>query len=506
MPGASGGYGKDMIGDLADDRHILSQMPVPVTVVGDVILDRWVRGGVQRVSREAPVPVVDVEHAEECAGGAANTAVNLAALGARVRLVSALSDDAHGRSLLRLLEDAGVDTTSVLVRPGGTTASKTRIVGENQILVRVDHAAAPAMAPDEWKHVAAALADTDAGDALIVCDYDAGLFDDDSAARLDELFAAASRPLHLVVDAHDLARWAPLRPDVVTPNARETAALLGTASLGPDRLAAAGSAASRILAAAGARSAVVTLDVDGTVCVEGDRVTGRTTAVPATEQQASGAGDTFVAALAIALCAGAALPRAARFAQRAADVVVARSGTAVCTAGDLLGAQRGGSFALDALDALHDRIAEERARGRSVVFTNGCFDLIHRGHTTHLQQAKALGDVLIVALNDDDSIRRLKGTGRPVNPLAERIAVIEALGCVDYVTSFTDDSPLELLRLLRPEIYAKGGDYTPEMLPETATVRSYGGEVCILDYLPAHSTSEIVDRIGRARALGAATG
>ena len=500
-----GGYGKSMIGDPADDRHILSAVPARVTVVGDVILDRWVRGAVQRVSREAPVPVVDVEHAEECAGGAANTAMNLAALGARVRLVSVLSDDPHGRSLLRLLQDAGVDTSAVLVRAGGTTASKTRVMGENQILVRVDHAAAPGMSPDERAHVAAgaALAGADAGDALIVCDYDAGLFDDDSAARLGELFAAASRPARLVVDAHDLVRWAPLRPDVVTPNARETAALLGVPSLGQDRHAAAAGAATRILAAAAARSAVVTLDVDGTVCLEDGRVTGRTSAVPAIEQQASGAGDTFVAALAVALCAGTDLPRAARFAQRAADVVVGRAGTAVCTASDLSGARPPGPLAPD---ELQNRVARERARGRRVVFTNGCFDLIHRGHTTHLQQAKALGDILIVALNDDDSIRRLKGTGRPVTPLAERIAVIEALGCVDYVTSFTDDSPIELLRLLQPEIYAKGGDYTPEMLPETATIREYGGEVRILDYLPAHSTTEIVDRIGRARALGTAAG
>ncbi|MDQ1083576.1 MULTISPECIES: D-glycero-beta-D-manno-heptose 1-phosphate adenylyltransferase [Microbacterium] len=229
--------------------------------------------------------------------------------------------------------------------------------------------------------------------------------------------------------------------------------------------------------------------------LENGAVTGRTRAVPAAEQQASGAGDTFAAALTLALCAGASLPRAATFAQRAADVVVARPGTAVCTAADLTD-----DVLLSHIE-LARRIDDEHARGRRIVFANGCFDLIHRGHTTHLHQAKALGDVLVVALNDDDSVRRLKGVGRPVNTLAERAAVLKELGCVDYVTAFAEDSPAALIERLRPEVYTKGGDYTPEMVPEAETVRAYGGEVRILDYLPHRSTTETVARI-RAGAEG----
>ncbi|MDQ1122617.1 D-glycero-beta-D-manno-heptose 1-phosphate adenylyltransferase [Microbacterium trichothecenolyticum] len=455
-----------------------------VTVVGDVILDRWVRGGVRRVSREAPVPVVDARTVEASPGGAANTAVNLVALGARVSLLSAVGRDAEGTELLRLLTGHGVDVSGVVAAEGAVTATKTRIVGEDQILVRVDRASIGLVLP---------AIGVDA-DALLVCDYGGGLFDD---AVVNRLSGMPERAPLVVVDAHDLRRWAPLRADVVTPNAGETELLLG-AGLGGDRAEAVAAAASRVLGAAGSRAAVVTLDVQGTVVLEGGRVTGRTRAVPAAEQQASGAGDTFAAALTVALCSGAGLPAAAAFAQRAADVVVARPGTAVCTTADL--ASEGGGLLTH--DELARRIDEERARGRRIVFANGCFDLIHRGHTTHLHQARDQGDVLVVALNDDESVRRLKGPGRPVNPLPERAAVLQELGCVDYVTAFAEDSPVALIERLRPEVYTKGGDYTPEMVPEAQAVRSYGGEVQILDYLPHRSTTETVARIRAGRRNG----
>lgn len=466
----------------------LHRRPPRVTVMGDVILDRWVRGGVRRVSREAPVPVVDARVVEASPGGAANTAVNLAALGARVRLVSVVGADAEGAELVRLLGRHGVDVSDVVVVEGAVTATKTRIVGEDQILVRVDRAASSAGA------TLSGLRGLSDADALLLCDYGGGLLDDDVVRRLSRM---PERPPLIVVDAHDIRRWAPLRPDCVTPNAAETASLLGADLVG-DRVDAVNAAASRILHAARAAAAVVTLDVEGTVSLENGRVTGRTRAVPAAEQQASGAGDTFAAALTLALCTGARLAVAAAFAQRAADVVVARPGTAVCTSVDL--SPDGGGLLPH--DELARRIDEERARGRRIVFANGCFDLIHRGHTTHLHQARTHGDVLVVALNDDESVRRLKGPGRPVNPVAERAAVLHELGCVDYVTAFAEDSAVALIERLRPEVYTKGGDYTPEMLPEAQAVRAYGGEVRILDYLPHRSTTETVARIIAGRGSG----
>ncbi|WP_295855607.1 D-glycero-beta-D-manno-heptose 1-phosphate adenylyltransferase [uncultured Microbacterium sp.] len=486
MTDAPEGYRTTMTDDILD---ALRRRPPRVTVVGDVILDRWVRGTVRRVSREAPVPVVDARTVETSAGGAANTAVNLAGLGARVELVSVVGRDAEGAELVRLLETHGVGVSGVVRTADGVTATKTRVVGEDQVLVRVDRA--PTAAPPGALDAAlAAIADVD---ALLVCDYGGGLFDDASAERMSLLNA---RPGLVLVDAHDVARWAMLRPDVVTPNALEAERLLGEL-LTPPRRDAVASAAARILSAAGSATAVVTLDAEGTVVLEGGRATGRTRAVPAAEQHASGAGDTFAAALALALCVGVSLPDAAAFAQRAAYVVVGRPGTAVCTTADL----EVGPSLLDHAE-LARRVDEERARGRRIVFANGCFDLIHRGHTSHLHQAKACGDVLVVALNDDASVRRLKGEGRPVNPLAERAAVLHELGCVDFVTAFDEDSPVSLIERLRPEIYTKGGDYTAEMVPEADAVRRYGGEVRILDYLPHRSTTATMERIIAGRAPG----
>jgi rfaE bifunctional protein kinase chain/domain/rfaE bifunctional protein nucleotidyltransferase chain/domain len=477
-----------MTDDFADILEFLAERPPHLTVIGDVILDRWVRGRARRLSREAPVPVVDIAEAEDAAGGAANTAVNLAAMGATVRLIAAVGDDGEGRALRQLLTAAGVDVSGVIVREGASTAVKTRIVGEDQLLVRADRRAEPPLTVADRAELAAVAATIGATDAIVICDYDGGLFTPE--LQIPDI----RRPPHLIVDAHDLRRWRPLRPDIVTPNAAEAAGLLGIPLVG-DRPEAVASLASRLVAESGAASAVVTLDVDGTVVIEGGRVTARTSARPVAEQQASGAGDTFTAALAIATSLGADLARAAAFAQRAADVVVQRPGTAVCARADLERVLGAGDEDLQTAEELRVLIARERAAGRRVVFTNGCFDLIHRGHTTHLRQAKELGDVLVVALNDDDSVRRLKGPGRPVNTLAERAAVLQALGCVDFVTSFAEDSPAALLEDLRPEIYAKGGDYTPEMLTESAVVAAYGGEVRILDYLPERSTSGLVRRI-----------
>jgi rfaE bifunctional protein nucleotidyltransferase chain/domain len=256
----------------------------------------------------------------------------------------------------------------------------------------------------------------------------------------------------------------------------------------------------RLLEAGGASGVVVTLDRDGTV-VHSPEGTSRTFARPAPESMANGAGDTFVAALTVALTCGEDLSEAARFAQLAADVVVRQPGTAVCTAEALTASVTGGPRLLDA-DALVAALDRERRAGRRLVFTNGCFDVLHLGHTSYLKQAKQLGDLLVVALNDDESVRRLKGPGRPINRAADRAGVIAELACVDYVTVFPTDTPIPLLERIRPDVYAKGGDYTPEMLQETAVVTGYGGTVRIVDYVSPHSTSSI---LARTRALAELT-
>lgn len=474
-------------------EQVLAWRGGAIVVVGDLLLDRWVSGTAERLSREAPTAVVRVADREDASGGAANTAVNLAALGADVRLVGAVGTDEAGTTLLGLLTRAGVDTSGVVRVPGITTTLKTRVSAAGQMLLRFDEGATlgPAAAALVADQVAATLP---GAAAVLVCDYDMGA----AGAAVREALGATDRPGPLVVDAHDLAPWAPLRPDAVTPNAGETERLLGVA-LGTDRVRTVTAAAEALLRATDAAGVVVTLDRDGTV-VHGGGVTTRTLAVPASDVNANGAGDTFAAALTLALAAGLDLHAAARFGQLAADVVVRTAGTGVCSTADLRASIADGAPMLDEA-ALLAALAVERAAGRRIVFTNGCFDVLHRGHTAYLRQAKALGDVLVVAVNDDDSTRRLKGPGRPVNPAADRAIVLAELTSVDYVTVFAADTAVHLIEAIEPEVYVKGGDYLPEMLVETPVVEAHGGQVRIVDYVSPHSSSDI---LARARTAGAA--
>ncbi|TDN42795.1 rfaE bifunctional protein kinase chain/domain/rfaE bifunctional protein nucleotidyltransferase chain/domain [Curtobacterium flaccumfaciens] len=476
-----------------DDREPL------VVVIGDCILDRWTVGEAERVSREAPAPVVRVTETIAVPGGAANTAVNARTLGARVRIVGLIGDDEAGRVLRDRLDAAGVDTSHLVIVEGATTTTKSRVVGGDRVVVRVDELAATPTAEHGSRLGEAVARAIRCADAAVVCDYGLGVQASDVVPMLDR-----DRPGAVVVDAHDLTRWAALAPDLVTPNAGEAAALLGRElGAGADRAAAVVAARRDVLDRTGARAAVVTLDRDGTVLLEHDTEPGadpafRTRATPASEQQASGAGDTFCATATVALAVRAPLRDAVSVAQAAADVVVREAGTSVCTAAALLESVTAPAATVVDHDELADAVLLARQAGRRVVFTNGCFDVVHRGHTTYLRQARDLGDLLVVALNDDDSVRRLKGPERPINPAEDRAGVLAALASVDLVTVFATDTPIPLIERLRPEVYVKGGDYSPEMLRETEVVRGYGGEVVMVDYVPEHSTTAVVQRIREA--------
>lgn len=465
-----------------------------VTVIGDQLLDVWLSGTSDRLCREAPAPVVDLGARVLRPGGAANTAMNLAALGARVRVVGLVGDDDAGRALRVALGTAGIDVAGLITHPGVSTTTKTRIVSGGQTLARVDDVHRGPLPDDARRAVLDAARRARATSAAdVFADYGLGLFDADGIRELSGQDPVA--PL-VVVDAHDPHRWVDLAPQVVTPNAAETASVLGLSGLAGERRAEfVLERADELRARTGAELVAVTLDVDGSVLLGPDGYRHRTRTTPAPEQNASGAGDTYVAALTVARCAGLPWSVCAELAQAAAGVVVRRSGTAVCSTADLVQALGGTTDQVLPPDTLAERVRAERQSDRRIVFTNGCFDVLHRGHVAYLRQARLLGDVLVVAVNGDDSTRRLKGPGRPVNPATDRAAVLAALSCVDYVVVFDSDTPIPLLESLQPDVYAKGGDYAPEMLEEAPVVRSYGGEVCILDYVPAQSTTAIVNRI-----------
>ncbi|SCG59028.1 rfaE bifunctional protein, domain II [Micromonospora humi] len=273
-----------------------------------------------------------------------------------------------------------------------------------------------------------------------------------------------------------------------------------SAGEGVDRAVLAESRLSELRAHTGADVVAVTLDTEGAVVGGADGSPRRSHSTPVPASHAVGAGDAYLAAMTLALAAEAGLPTAAQLAQLAATITVADTGTCVCRREDLLAAlgtagEEAGHPALVGAEELTALVTEHRAAGRSVVFTNGCFDVLHPGHVRYLTQARALGDLLIVAVNSDGSVRRLKGQDRPVNPVEDRTALLAALACVDHVVIFEEDSPVRLIEAVRPDVYVKGGDYPPEMVPEAPLVRRLGGQVRTLGYVPDRSTSAIIDRI-----------
>jgi D-beta-D-heptose 7-phosphate kinase/D-beta-D-heptose 1-phosphate adenosyltransferase len=506
-----------------------------VIVIGDALLDEWCYAEPDRLCREAPTPVLSVRHRDEAPGGGGNTAVNLAALGARPVLVAPVGDDPAGARLRDHLRRAGVADRTVTVG-GRPTCRKRRVVAAGQVVFREDDGVSRAPLPAAAAGRFAATLDAETagadGAAVVVCDYGLGAVGDQVR---DWLAGNRDRFAFVAVDAHDLEPWAAVRPSLVTPSRAEAAALLGSpvtagqhgataeaAATGPGaevaaltaETAAAGllartgadvvalsaeTAAAGLLARTGADVVALTLDAGGAAVVAADGRARRTEARPALPGHTVGAGDAYVAALSLALATGTGLPAAAELAQLAAGATVHGPGTCVCSAAALLAEVGCGTVVGDA--ALPAVVAQHRARGARIVFTNGCFDVLHRGHVGYLAEAKALGDVLVVAVNSDASVRRLKGPQRPVNDLADRMAVLAALACVDHVTAFEEDSPAALIEAVRPDVYVKGGDYPPELIPEAPLVRRLGGEVRTLSYVPDRSTSQLIERI-RARPAG----
>ncbi len=467
---------------------------VEALVVGEAMLDRYLRGGAERLCREAPVPVVTLRAEEDQPGGAANTAANLAALGAEVRFVSAVGDDDAGRRLERALAGVGVDPADVVVARHRVTQTKTRVFADDQLVARLDQGSTSPLDSEDEADLIGRLQDAHATcDVVVVSDYGYGVLTDRVIAALRELQERHPRPL--VVDAKLPERYRALGVTAVKPNYGEATRLLGLARTDHARVEQIGAHDARLLELTGARIVAATLDADGALVFERGAPPYRTYATPSPHASATGAGDTYTAALALALAVGADAPAAAEYAAAAAQVVVGKGGTTVCTAEELVGLVSADDKVVPGREPLAALARYLREQGRRIVFTNGCFDILHRGHVTYLSRAKALGDVLIVGVNGDASVRALKGPERPVNALPDRLQVLSALSCVDHVVPFGAATPDDLIRACRPDVFAKGGDYTEASLPEAPLVRELGGRVVILPYVADTSTTRIIERV-----------
>jgi rfaE bifunctional protein nucleotidyltransferase chain/domain/rfaE bifunctional protein kinase chain/domain len=468
-----------------------------VAVIGECCLDVWLSGPAQGLAREGVVPVVRVDEEAYAPGGGANAARGVAALGAEVRFVSVVGDDDEGRQARALLLAQGVDDALVVTMSGRRTVTKRRLTARGQLLARFDSGDCDPVEGEARTEVLDAVRRAVEGaEVVLAADYACGLFSDE--VRYAVAAAAREAGAALVVDAHDVRAWRACAPDVVTPDAEEVDLVLSPAdraAFASDRLRFLEGAGTLLREQSGASTVVVTLDRDGALVLPTEGDPWQVPAEPVAAVVGAGAGDAFAAALVVALAAGAPLPDAAQVGCTAAAVVVARPGTTACRLPELRARLEGHVPLHLGRERLAALIEDYRARGRRVVVTNGCFDVLHAGHVAYLDAARRLGDVLLVGVNSDESVRRLKGPDRPVNPVEDRVAVLGALASVDHVVVFDGDSPTDLLRTVRPDVYVKGGDYTEDMLKEAPLVRELGGEVRIVDYVEDRSTTALLDRV-----------
>ncbi len=459
-----------------------------VLVVGDLMLDRYWHGATSRISPEAPVPVVKVEGDESRVGGAGNVALNVTALGGRATLVALVGADAEGEALARQLAQGGVVCDLQRVAQC-RTITKLRVVSRHQQLIRLDFedgfpsAAAAALPP----RVEAALA---GAGALVLSDYAKGTLAEAQAM----IEAARARGIPVVVDpkGQDYGRYR--GATVLTPNLAEFEAVVGACA----------DEATLVARGEALREALM---LDALLITRSERgMTLLARGAPALHLPArarevfdvTGAGDTVVAVLAASLAAGMPVREATALANLAAGVVVGKLGTASVSLDELAAAMQAHtplpSGVMDEAGLL-EVVARARRAGERIVMTNGCFDILHPGHITYLQQARALGDRLVVAVNDDASVRRLKGPTRPVNPLPQRMAMLAALAAVDWVVPFAEDTPERLICLIEPDVLVKGGDYRREEVAGGRCVEARGGEVRILPFVAGHSTTGLIQRI-----------
>jgi D-beta-D-heptose 7-phosphate kinase / D-beta-D-heptose 1-phosphate adenosyltransferase len=468
-----------------------------VLVLGEAMLDSYLRGTSERLCQEAPVPIVDIHETTNLAGGAANTAANLSSLGAHVTFLSVIGDDEPGSRLLQTLEQDHIATEHVVRTPNRNTLSKQRISAGSQIVVRFDQGSThPLDTETEAELIKRLELLYQSSEAIVISDYNHGLMTPrvlQALARLQQ-----EDPRVMVVDSKQPKAYRHVEVTAVKLNYEESIGLLGMPKVhgDEDRLEQVQQHGRKVLDLTRAQIAAITLDRSGALIFHrGDEMPYRTYADPQPDSQAAGAGDTFVSALALSLTAGAPIEHAAEIASAAASIVVVKSGTSVCSLEELK------EFFSTDEKVIHDvfqlalRVALYRRTGRRIVFTNGCFDILHRGHITYLNRAKALGDILIVGLNSDRSVRNLKGPTRPINALEDRAQVLAALSCVDHIVPFDSSTPHDLIRRIKPDVFVKGGDYTRETLPEASLVDELGGQVEILPYLESYSTTRVIEKI-----------
>ncbi|MFN0243606.1 MAG: D-glycero-beta-D-manno-heptose-7-phosphate kinase [Planctomycetota bacterium] len=464
-----------------------------VLIVGDLILDRYVSGDVARISPEAPIPVLTAKRSEEKLGGAGNVAANLVAMGAQVDVVGVLGDDGWGRALRALLEDLRIQTSGCVVDETRPTIQKTRMMSGSQQMLRVDWEDSRACAGRALATLVASLpARVREAQAVVLSDYGKGVLVPDVVAAVLSTARAAGIPVLVDPKGDDYRRYR--GATLVTPNRKEAEQAVGRKLAQLEDLPA---AADQLMESADLDAAVITLGADGIYWKDRRGDSGRVAAQARAVFDVTGAGDTVVAQLAFFLADGVALGPAVELANQAAAITVARLGTHAVSRAELMAhlaehaPQRGKVVRDTEVETL---LAQWRKEGKRIVFTNGCFDVLHVGHVDYLRFSKAKGDVLLVGVNDDASVRRLKGPTRPVNGVDDRMEMLAALEMVDAVTSFAEDTPAKIIERVSPSVLVKGQDWADKGVVGREWVEAHGGQVVLAPLVPGKSTTSILER------------
>jgi D-beta-D-heptose 7-phosphate kinase/D-beta-D-heptose 1-phosphate adenosyltransferase len=477
-------------------RHF-SAAKKTILVIGDVMLDRYLMGSVNRISPEAPVPVVLLKASEDRAGGAANVAANLSGLGIHTQIIGCIGDDATGATLKTIITNSAVDTALVMASQQRPTISKTRVMSGNQQIVRIDDESAAAFSAEEnahlLKNVAQALSEKPA--MVILSDYAKGLLSEASCKAI--ILQCKQLGIAVIADpkGRDYSKYK--GASALTPNKKETAEACGVAMHETEALLL---AAKQLKEELGLDFLAVTRGEEGISLIDDQH----TAHIPATAKKVfdvSGAGDTVIATLAAGLVHGLTPHDALQLANIAAAIVVGKVGTVPVSQAELLKAlvsEDGQSQADKICDEVQlvALVKHWKESQQKIVFTNGCFDLLHAGHVTYLEAAKKTGDKLILGLNTDRSVSALKGPSRPVIHEQDRARVLAALAAVDAVILFDEDTPLQLIDAIRPDIIVKGDDYTEDQVVGGTEVKSWGGSVKLIPLVQGRSTSNIIKKLG----------
>lgn len=477
------------------ERFLLRLPTLRTLVVGDLMLDEYLWGKTERISPEAPVAIVDVSRDDLRLGGAGNVINNLATLGCQVAVLSVVGDDADGHKLAERLAAKGIASPGIIFEPGRLTTRKTRILAGHQQVLRIDREIrAPISPASEEQLLASACAAVAACDLLLLSDYRKGVLTD----RMTMALIAMANQLRVpvVVDPKGENYRKYRGATLLTPNRKEAQLATGIEISDSTSLEAAGKA---LCASLALNALLITRSEEGMSLFYPD---GRHLPLPTVAREVfdvSGAGDTVLALIGVGLAAGLEVAQAAQIANLGAGIVVGKLGTSTVTTDELLRAAMSSDD--EPQSKIHDRtilarlLTAERERGKKIVFTNGCFDLLHVGHVKYLQQARRLGDLLVLGLNTDASIRRLKGPRRPLIDEEERAHILAALDCIDYVVLFDEATPYELIELLRPDILVKGGDYTLEGVVGRDLVEGWGGRVELINFVGGKSTTNIIEKV-----------